>query len=78
MAKVTVDRLRCEGAKKCAQVCPEAVFKMEKAPPGLPLLVRVKVAVHGGRQALVVNEAACTACMKCVEVCPEQAIAVVA
>ena len=51
---------------------------MEKAPRTLPLLVRIKVAVHGGRQAVVVNEAACTACMKCVEVCPEDAIRVTA
>ena len=42
----------------------------------LPLLVRLKVWAHGGKQAFVVNEAACTACMKCVEVCPEDAIRV--
>jgi NAD-dependent dihydropyrimidine dehydrogenase PreA subunit len=78
MPKVVVDPLRCEGKKTCAQQCPEAVFAMRKAPPGLPLLVRIKVAVHGGKQAAVVNEAACTACMKCVEVCPEDAIRVTA
>jgi NAD-dependent dihydropyrimidine dehydrogenase PreA subunit len=78
MAKVYVDPLRCEGKKTCAQQCPEAVFRMEPAPKTLPLLVRIKVAVHGGKQAVVVNEAACTACMKCVEVCPERAIRVVA
>jgi NAD-dependent dihydropyrimidine dehydrogenase PreA subunit len=78
MAKVSVDALRCEGAKKCAQVCPEGVFRMEKAPTSLPILVLVKVFVHGGRQAIVVNEAACTACGKCLEVCPEDAIRVTA
>jgi NAD-dependent dihydropyrimidine dehydrogenase PreA subunit len=78
MAKVIVNPLRCEGAKKCAQQCPERVFEMRRAPRDLPLLVRIKVAVHGGRQAVVVNEAACTACMKCVEVCPEDAITVAA
>jgi NAD-dependent dihydropyrimidine dehydrogenase PreA subunit len=76
MAKVTVNPLRCEGKKTCAQVCPEGVFKMERAPTSLPILVLVKVYVHGGRQAIVANEAACTACMKCVEVCPEDAITV--
>ena len=76
MAKVTVNPLRCEGKKTCAQVCPEGVFRMEKAPTSLPVLVLVKVYVHGGRQAIVANEAACTACMKCVEVCPEDAITV--
>jgi NAD-dependent dihydropyrimidine dehydrogenase PreA subunit len=76
MAKVTVDPMRCEGKKTCAQVCPTGVFKMEKAPTSLPIVVLVKVYVHGGRQAVVANEAACTACMKCVEVCPENAITV--
>ncbi len=74
MANVTVDAMRCEGAKKCAAVCPEGVFRMEKVPTSLPVSVLVKVFVHGGRQAVVVNEAACTACMKCIEVCPEDAI----
>ena len=78
MAKVVVDALRCEGKKSCAQLCPEGVFRMERAPRTLPLLVRIKVAVHGGRQAIVVNEAACTACMKCVDACPERAIRVTA
>jgi NAD-dependent dihydropyrimidine dehydrogenase PreA subunit len=78
MAKVSVNPLRCEGAKKCAQVCPEGVFRMEKAPTSLPILVLVKVFLHGGRQAVVVDEAACTACMKCLEVCPEDAIQITA
>ena len=76
MAKVTIDPLRCEGKKACAQVCPAGVFRMEKAPTSLPITTLVKVFVHGGRQAVVANEAACTACMKCIDVCPEDAITV--
>jgi 4Fe-4S ferredoxin len=78
MAQVTIDPLRCEGAKKCVRDCPEAVFAMRKVDPSLPFFVRLKVAFHGGKQAVVVNEPACTACMKCVESCPEDAIRVVA
>jgi NAD-dependent dihydropyrimidine dehydrogenase PreA subunit len=78
MAHVTIDPLRCEGAKKCVRDCPEAVFAMRKVSPSLPLLVRLKVAFHGGKQAVVIDEAACTACMKCLEVCPEDAITVTA
>ncbi len=78
MAKVVVDPLRCEGKKDCVRVCPEAVFRMEKVPTSLPVLVLVKVYVHGGKQALVHNEAACTACMKCIDACPERAIQVTA
>ena len=76
MAKVVVNHHRCEGKKTCAQVCPEAVFVIRKSDAVLPLLARLKVWAHGGKQAFVVNEAACTACMKCVEVCPEDAIPV--
>ena len=78
MANVSVDPMRCEGKKTCARLCPEGVFRMEKAPTSLPVLVLVKVFVHGGRQAVVANEAACTACMKCVDACPEKAIRVTA
>jgi NAD-dependent dihydropyrimidine dehydrogenase PreA subunit len=78
MANVSVDPLRCEGKKTCAQICPAGVFRMEKAPTSLPIVVLVKVFVHGGRQAVVANEAACTACMKCVDACPEEAIRVTA
>ena len=77
MAKVKVDPLRCEGKKTCAQVCPEGVFRLQKAPTSLPIATLVKVFVHGGKQAVVVNEVACTACMKCVDVCPERAITVI-
>ena len=76
MAKVTVDDRACEAKKDCLRVCPEAVFAMRK-PVGLPWYVMLKVAVHGGKQAVVANEAACTACMKCVDACPEGAITVV-
>jgi NAD-dependent dihydropyrimidine dehydrogenase PreA subunit len=49
---------------------------MRPADPGLPFLVRLKVALHGGRQVEVVNPDACTACLRCMTVCPEQAIRV--
>ena len=78
MAKVRVDPLRCEGKRSCALICPAGVFRLEKAPTSLPITTLVKVFVHGGRQAIVVDEAACTACMKCIEVCPEEAIRVTA
>jgi NAD-dependent dihydropyrimidine dehydrogenase PreA subunit len=76
MAKVVVDLLRCQGTGACTEVCPEGVFRMERAPTSLPIVVLVKVFAHGGNQAVVVNQARCTACMKCVEVCPQEAIRV--
>lgn len=73
---VTVDARRCEGAAACVKSCPARVFRMAKPPSGLPLLARMKVAIHGGRQAVVQDEAACLGCLRCVAACPERAITV--
>jgi NAD-dependent dihydropyrimidine dehydrogenase PreA subunit len=35
---------------------------------------RVKLYVHGGKQAFVANPDACRGCGLCVQVCPEKAI----
>lgn len=78
MAHVNIDPRRCEGKKDCIDACPERVFAMRRPSPDLPLLVKIKVAVHGGKQAFAAREAACTGCMKCVDACPERAISVVA
>jgi NAD-dependent dihydropyrimidine dehydrogenase PreA subunit len=77
MTRVTVDPRRCEAKLDCIRVCPEHVFAMRTPAPGQPWYIALKVRIHGGKQAAVVNEAACTACMKCVDVCPEGAIQVV-
>jgi NAD-dependent dihydropyrimidine dehydrogenase PreA subunit len=76
MPHVVVDPLRCEGEKKCVRVCPTRVFVMRRPDAELPWLMKLKVAVHGGKQAFVADEAACTSCMKCVDACPEDAITV--
>jgi 4Fe-4S ferredoxin len=76
MPTVTVDPLRCEGARDCLDVCEPKVFAMRKPDPGLPALVRLKVFVHGGKQAVVLHPERCTACRKCVDACPEGAIGV--
>lgn len=76
--KVVVNERRCEGAKDCIEACPERVFAMREPDPSLPWFVRLKVKVHGGKQAYARNEAACTGCMKCVPACPEKAITVTA
>jgi len=76
MANVAIDALRCEGSGRCVRICPSGVFTMSPVEPSRPLRVRLKVAFHGGKQALVETESACVACMRCVALCPEQAITV--
>jgi NAD-dependent dihydropyrimidine dehydrogenase PreA subunit len=73
---VEIDNRRCEGKAACLRVCPTRVFRLDKAPKGLPLLARLKVAAHGGKQAIVFDPEACIGCMQCVEACPEDAIMV--
>ena len=74
--RVVVNTSRCEGARDCVRVCPTNVFAMRAPEPGLSLLARLKVAVHGGKQARVEREDACNGCMACVTACPEHAITV--
>lgn len=76
-----IDRNRCEAKADCVSVCPYHVFEIhplttaqrkELSVPG-----RLKVLVHGGKQAFAVRADACRACGLCVRACPEQAITLV-
>lgn len=73
-----VDTGRCEGKADCVRVCPYDVFAVRTLTAeergALSFLTRVKVAVHGGKQAFVVNAGQCEACGLCVAACPEHAI----
>jgi NAD-dependent dihydropyrimidine dehydrogenase PreA subunit len=73
-----VDPRRCENKGPCVAACPYDVFEIRKLTPAergaLPLLTRVKVWAHGGKQAFVVRPDACHACGLCVPACPEKAI----
>ena len=76
--KPIVNSERCEGASPCAEVCPVDVFALRKLTAqersSLSFKARVKLFVHGGKQAFVVQEEACRGCGLCVSACPEQAI----
>lgn len=69
---------KCEGAGDCAEVCPYDVFELRKLTAeelgALSWVTWIKVKVHGGRQAFVINGDACHACGLCVKACPEHAI----
>jgi NAD-dependent dihydropyrimidine dehydrogenase PreA subunit len=78
VAAPVIDTGRCEGKDDCVRVCPYDVFTVRKLTGGeraaLPFFVRLKVAVHGGRQAFVTSPDQCHSCGLCVAACPEHAI----
>jgi len=73
-----IDSHRCEGKEDCVRVCPYDVFEVRKLTgderSALPFFVRLKVAVHGGKQAFAVHADQCHSCGLCVAACPENAI----
>jgi 4Fe-4S ferredoxin len=77
-----VNRNRCEAKSDCVDVCPYSVFEVRKLTPDergtLSWFSRLRVAVHGGKQAFVADLGACHACGFCVQACPERAITLVA
>ncbi len=73
-----INRNRCEAKGPCVDACPFDVLEIQSVDPidrkALGALGRVKLLVHGGRQAYAVRPDACQACGLCVSVCPEKAI----
>jgi NAD-dependent dihydropyrimidine dehydrogenase PreA subunit len=73
-----IDRARCEAKADCVRVCPYHVFEVRpvEAPDrdALGALGRLKLWVHGGKQAYLRAAGDCHACGLCVKACPEQAI----
>src|SRR5262249_51132455 len=77
-----INRNRCEGKSDCVEVCPYDVFELRVVTPQqrteLSWFARLKLVVHGGKQATVDAPDACHACGLCVRACPERAITLVA
>jgi NAD-dependent dihydropyrimidine dehydrogenase PreA subunit len=73
-----IDPMRCEAAGPCVPACPYDVLAIRPVPreerAKLPFIGRVKLFVHGGKQAFAENPGACHGCGLCVAVCPEKAI----
>lgn len=73
-----VDPKRCEAKADCLRVCPTNVFELRRPSDderaALGFLGRLRLRVHGGRQAVVARPEACEGCGLCVAACPEHAI----
>ncbi len=73
-----INPMRCEAKGPCVTIWPYDVLAIRAVPAAdkaaLQLIGRLKLFVHGGKQAFVENPDACHGCGLCVQVCPEQAI----
>ncbi len=73
-----IDRNRCEARADCVSICPYQVFEIRSLTVAerkdLSLPARLKLFVHGGKQAFALHAEACRACGLCVRACPEKAI----
>lgn len=76
-----VDRDRCEAKNDCVRVCPFDVFELRALTAAergeLGFVSKIKLFVHGGKQAFAIRAADCHACGLCVKACPEKAIKLV-
>jgi 4Fe-4S ferredoxin len=76
-----IDRGRCEAKNDCVEVCPFDVFEVRRLTSDerreLSLRSKIKLFVHGGKQAFAVRAEQCHACGLCVTACPEEAITLV-
>jgi NAD-dependent dihydropyrimidine dehydrogenase PreA subunit len=77
-----IDRSRCEGKEDCVRVCPYHVFELravgEDERARLGAFARLRLWVHGGKQAYLKAPDDCHACGLCVKACPEHAITLAA
>jgi 4Fe-4S ferredoxin len=73
-----INRKLCENKGSCVTVCPYDVFVIreldEEDKRELGPLDRVKLWVHGGKQAYADFADRCRGCGACVAACPESAI----
>ncbi len=73
-----IDHNKCEGKADCLRVCPYNVFEVRplsaQEKSEIAFLSRIKVMVHGGKQAFTARPSDCHACGLCVQACPEKAI----
>jgi ferredoxin len=74
---ITIDREKCTVpflCKKCLQICPEAVFHVERVLAKEERLKEMDPRIDGNYELTTPRRDKCTVCNKCIEVCPVDAI----
>lgn len=77
--KITIDQSKCTVpflCKKCLQVCPTAVFYVERVMSKEERLKEMDPRVDGTYALSVLRRDKCIVCNKCVEACPAGALTV--
>ena len=75
--KITIDDEKCTVpflCKKCLQICPTAVFFVERIMEREERLKETDPRIPGNYVLSTPYRSQCTMCNKCVEVCPVDAI----
>ena len=75
--KITIDQEKCTVpflCKKCLQICPEAVFHVERVMAREKRLEEMDPRIDGHYVLAAIRRDKCTVCNKCIEVCPADAI----
>ncbi len=74
---ITIDQEKCTVpflCKKCLQICPAAVFFVERVIAKEERLKEVDPRIDGNYELSVSRRDKCTVCNKCIEVCQVNAI----
>lgn len=77
--RITVDQNKCTVpflCKKCLQICPAAVFSVERAMKKEKRLEEMDPRVDGNYVLHAMRRDKCTGCNLCIEVCPVNAITI--
>ncbi len=77
LPKITIDQEKCTVpflCKKCLQVCPELIFRVERVMAKEERLKEMDPRIDGNYVLSAPRRDKCTVCNKCIEVCPVDAI----
>ena len=75
--KITIDDEKCQVpflCKKCLQICPTAVFHVDRVIAREERLKEMDPRVPGNYELSAPRRDKCTVCNRCLEVCPVDAI----